>query len=119
MMRVVSVLISVFLLVFVFAEAAARGQLGGVGSAAPAAIRAVLESDTVGRGKTVRLGIEVKVGAGFHVQSAKPHDKYLIPTTVKVTGGPGVSAGEVRFPVAVEVPAPKGASSSPTLSVYE
>jgi len=49
------------------------------------------------RGSSVEAKIAVSVQPGFHVNSNKPNDEYLIPLSLKWTPGT-LAAGEVVFP---------------------
>jgi thiol:disulfide interchange protein DsbD len=46
--------------------------------------------------------VEMTIASGWHVNAHDPTDRFLIPTTLEVTPPPGVKAGEVRYPAAVE-----------------
>ncbi len=82
------------------ASVAIRGQ----GGPARAEITPLVESTPVAAGTDVRLALKVKLPPGFHTNSNKPRDPYLIPLTV--TFGPlpeGVEAKEVVFPEATDL----------------
>ena len=63
----------------------------------------LVESDGVHAGSTVRLGLQVSLPEGYHVQSDKPKDPSLIATVLTVDAPPGVSVAEVVFPPSVEL----------------
>jgi hypothetical protein len=69
---------------------------------------------SVARGQTAKQSLTLYVRAGFHVNSNKPNDDYLIPLTLTWEKGV-VEAGAVEFP------APqleKSSFSDKPLSVY-
>ena len=63
--------------------------------------------------------MEIAINGGYHVQSSRPHDKYLIPTVVRVGESAGIVFGEARYPVGEEIPGPGGGGKQETISVYE
>jgi thiol:disulfide interchange protein DsbD len=65
-----------------------------------------------GRGTLV---LEATLASGWHVNSHKPSEEYLIPTTVTLEAAPGVKFGEPRFP---EGKMEKFSFSETPLSVY-
>ncbi|MGA2182484.1 MAG: protein-disulfide reductase DsbD domain-containing protein [Bryobacteraceae bacterium] len=66
------------------------------------------------RGQTARLTLTLYVRAGFHVNSNKPNDDYLIPLRLTWDKGP-VEAGAVEYP---EPQLAKSGFSDKPLSVY-
>jgi thioredoxin:protein disulfide reductase len=46
--------------------------------------------------------VEMTIAPGWHVNGATPSDEFLIPTSLAVTPPPGVRAGPVAYPPAVE-----------------
>ena len=68
----------------------------GAGRAAEEVVRVRL---TAGGGQAV---VEATIAPGWHVNAHAPRDEFLIPTTLTVTPPPGVRAGEVAYPPAVE-----------------
>ncbi|HTR05005.1 MAG TPA: cytochrome c biogenesis protein CcdA [Thermoanaerobaculia bacterium] len=61
------------------------------------------------------LVVHAKLAAGWHVNSHKPSEDYLIPTEIKVAAAGGVRPGEPRYP---EGKLQKFAFSDTPLSVY-
>src|SRR5688572_3863584 len=62
-------------------------------------------TDPVSAGLRVASGVaavEMTIAPGWHVNANDPTDKFLIPTTLQVTPPPGMRAGAVRYPAAVE-----------------
>src|ERR1035437_7848066 len=80
--------------------------------------RAVLDRKPLDVGDKATLAVAVTVDAGWHIQSAKPYDKYLKATRVEVTTPAGVTGGEPRYPVAKDIPS-NGMSAEPFLAIYE
>jgi thioredoxin:protein disulfide reductase len=68
----------------------------------------------VGAGKAT-LVVRATLAAGWHVNSHKPSEDYLIPTEVKVDAAEGMKAGEPRYP---DGKLEKFAFSDRPLSVY-
>jgi DsbC/DsbD-like thiol-disulfide interchange protein len=58
------------------------------------------------RGQTVQAKIPVTVESGFHVNSNKPSDEYLIPLKLTWTATGALEGGEIAYP-------------KPTLEKYE
>lgn len=83
----------------------------------PADLVAVAATLTAGSepGKGL-LRIEARLAEGWHVNSHKPSEDYLIPTSVALDAAPGVTSGEARYPEGRSV---KFAFSDTPLSVYE
>ena len=73
---------------------------------------AVTPGSAAGRGT---LALKATLASGWHVNSHKPSEDYLIPTTVTLAEQPGVKFGEPRFP---EGKMEKFAFSETPLSVY-
>ena len=79
--------------------------------------RWVLDSDAFHPGDTIHAALQVTVPGKYHVQSNKPLDEFLIPTTLTVTPPKGLTVREVVFPEAMTLDAP-GISDVP-VSVFE
>jgi thiol:disulfide interchange protein DsbD len=75
----------------------------GIGIAQLRGIKAdvmpIVESDAAA-GSSVRAAVQVKLPSTLHVQSNKPRDPSLIPTTLTIDAPPGVRVGEIVFPEA-------------------
>ncbi len=72
----------------------------------------VSPASEAGRGTLV---LRATLASGWHVNSHKPTEEYLIPTTVTLADAPGVKFGEPRFP---EGKMEKFSFSETPLSVY-
>lgn len=64
----------------------------------PAVATPLLERPTATAGSTLRLALEVAVPEGLHLQSNRPRDPSLIPTTLTLDPPDGVTITEVVFP---------------------
>jgi thiol:disulfide interchange protein DsbD len=84
----------------------------------PVDVKAFLDSTPLPQGKTARIAVRFSVDPGFHIQSAKPHDEFLIPTSIDVKAPTGITVAPVRFPTADELKSPPG-SDHPTIAVYQ
>jgi len=62
------------------------------------------------------LRVDAKIAASFHVNSHKPSEDYLIPTSVSLTLPAGVKAGEPKYPAGAMK---KFSFAEKPLSVYE
>jgi thiol:disulfide interchange protein DsbD len=62
------------------------------------------------------IHVEATLAPGYHVNSHKPSEDYLIPTSVRVTPPAGVTAAEPRYPAGS---VKKFSFSDKPLSVYE
>jgi thiol:disulfide interchange protein DsbD len=76
----------------------------------------VADTDRLVAGKAFRLAVVAEVKPGWHVNSHKPKEDFLIPTEVKVKPSPGLTLSAVAYPKDVER---KFAFSEQKLAVYE
>jgi len=97
-------------------SAVAAAALAAPGAAPdPATLLTVQASaSSAGAGKAT-LVVRATLAAGWHVNSHKPSEDYLIPTDVKVDPADGVKTGEPRYP---DGKLEKFAFSDKPLSVY-
>jgi DsbC/DsbD-like thiol-disulfide interchange protein len=69
-------------------------------------VRPATGADDVVRARlTVRAGeavVEATIAPGWHVNSNRPRDAFLIPTTVTFTPPAGLRVSEVTYPAPVE-----------------
>ncbi len=79
--------------------------------------RWVVETDAAHPGRTARAAFEVTIPGKFHVQSNKPLDEFLIPTTLTVTPPEGFTVREIVYPEPVQIEA--SLISEELLSVFE
>ncbi len=61
------------------------------------------------------LRVEARLAAGWHVNSHRPSEEYLIPTEIKLDASPAARFGEPRYPEGRML---KFAFSETPLSVY-
>lgn len=73
-------------------------------------------SQAVAPGDTFELTLELTVAPGFHINSQKPEDELLVPTSVELKKDPALELKEVLFP---EARKKKFKFSDKPLSVYE
>ena len=96
--------------------ACAAAQSGGSKSPAPSTIVTVAPSfETHAAGGAV-LRLQATLSPGWHVNSHKPSEDYLIATAARLEPVPGVTFGEAHYPAGIQKKF--GFSESP-LSVYE
>ena len=64
-------------------------------------VSASVSNNKIGRGRTVRATVTMDIPGGYHVNSNRPLEKFLIPTTVKVDAPDGIRIGPIAYPRAV------------------
>ena len=64
-------------------------------------VNAALSAGQVGRGRTVQATVTMDIPAGFHVNSNRPLEKFLIPTQLKIDAPKGIRVSAVTYPRAV------------------
>jgi thiol:disulfide interchange protein DsbD len=74
------------------------------------------DADRLVAGTTFRLVVVADVKAGWHVNSHRPNEDFLIPTRVSLSPVPGLRFGEPSYPAHKEM---KFAFSEKPLAVYE
>jgi thioredoxin:protein disulfide reductase len=79
-------------------------------------IRTLAPVQSLAPGKTVILNIELNIAHAYHINSYRPLQDYLIPTTLELLPPPGVTLGKPVFPDALVKKLPF--SDSP-MAVYE
>jgi thiol:disulfide interchange protein DsbD len=94
--------------------------LAGIAAAAGAepvvTVRAVAPAEGWRAGQPGLLTLELSIREPYHINSDRPREDYLIPTTVRFTAQPGVTFGRVVFPPAVVKKLP---FSQEPMSIYE
>jgi thiol:disulfide interchange protein DsbD len=78
--------------------------------------RLVADADRLVAGRPFRLAVVADIRAGWHVNSHKPKEDFLIPTEVKLKPAAGLKFSAVAYPNDVER---KFAFSEQKLAVYE
>lgn len=79
-------------------------------------VTASLSADKVQRGRTVKGTVVLDIPGGFHVNSSRPLEKFLIPTQLKLDPQNGIRVSAVSYPRAV---LRKFKFSKNRVSVYE
>ncbi len=72
--------------------------------------------DKVYQGSEFKLAVEVNVSEGWHINSDKPYDEYLIPTSLTIVENPNFKLKKVAYPKAHDY---KFSFSESPLSVWE
>ncbi|MDR3763245.1 MAG: protein-disulfide reductase DsbD family protein [Acidobacteriota bacterium] len=83
---------------------------------APAVSVAPVPTVAVVRGRKTKLKLDLTVNRGFHINSNKPHDDLLLPTTVRFNPPGGVVFANILYPEGEELVLPF--MGKDTLSVY-
>lgn len=83
---------------------------------APAVSVSPIPTVTVVRGGKAPFKIDLAVNRGFHVNSNKPHDELLLPTTVRLSPPTGVVIMNIQYPEGEELALPF--MGKETLNVY-
>ena len=65
------------------------------------AITPVVETDAVHPGTTARVALAVTLDPGYHVNSNRPLDEFLIPTVLRLDPPAGIALEGVAFPEAI------------------
>jgi DsbC/DsbD-like thiol-disulfide interchange protein len=73
-------------------------------------------NDKAQKGRIVQAAVVIDIPSGYHINSSKPLESFLIPTSLKVEAPGGVRAGAVMYPRAA---LRKFKFSQKQLSVYE
>lgn len=79
-------------------------------------VSASFSNNKVNRGRSVRATVVMDIPGGYHVNSNRPLEKFLIPTQLKVDAPDGIRVGAVIYPRAV---LRKFKFSKSNVSVYE
>ena len=70
-------------------------------SASDVKVSGSIAPDKIKKGRMTKASVVIDIPKGLHVQSNKPHDKYLIPTKLDVETPAGMKVGPVVYPRAV------------------
>jgi thiol:disulfide interchange protein DsbD len=70
-------------------------------SAPNISVAAALSAQKVQRGRSVQATVVMDIPSGFHVNSNRPLEKFLIPTQLKIDTPKGVRVSPVTYPRAV------------------
>lgn len=108
MRKLLLVIASVFLYLVTIQVAAAQAPNIGVNG--------YFANDKAQKGRIVQAAVVIDIPSGYHINSSKPLESFLIPTSLKVEAPGGVRAGAVMYPRAA---LRKFKFSQKQLSVYE
>lgn len=70
-------------------------------SAPKIGVNGSLSANKVQRGRTVQATVVMNIPSGYHVNSSRPLERFLIATQVKVEAPKGIRVGPVSYPRAV------------------
>lgn len=79
-------------------------------------VSAKFASDTVQRGRTVQATVVMEIPSGYHVNSNRPLEKFLVATQLQIEAPKGIRVGRVSYPRAL---LRKFKFSKQPVSVYE
>src|ERR1041384_3105862 len=91
-------------------QAVAAAQAPNIG------VNAYFANDKAQKGRIVQAAIVIDIPSGYHINSSRPLESFLIPTSLKVEAPSGVRVGAVMYPRAA---LRKFKFSQKQLSVYE
>ncbi len=109
-MKIFNLLAVLFLLLTVnsFAQFGVRNDL--------IKVKTYQSFDKVYKGSEFKLALEVNVAEGWHINSDKPYDEYLIPTSLTIVENPNFKLKKVAYPKPHDY---KFSFSESPLSVWE
>jgi DsbC/DsbD-like thiol-disulfide interchange protein len=96
--------------VALFVHAVAAAQAPNIG------VNGYFANDKAQKGRIVQAAVVIDIPSGYHINSSKPLESFLIPTSLKVEASGGVRAGAIMYPRAT---LRKFKFSQKQLSVYE
>ena len=67
-------------------------------SAPNIAVNGSLAADKIGRGRTVQGTVVMDIPSGYHVNSNRPLEKFLIATQLQIEAPNGIRVGPIRYP---------------------
>ena len=108
MKPIIRILLAITIALFVHAVAAAQAPNIGVNG--------YFATDKAQKGRAVQAAVVIDIPSGYHINSSRPLESFLIPTSLKVDAPGGVRAGAVMYPRAA---LRKFKFSQKQLSVYE
>jgi hypothetical protein len=95
-------LVCLVLLAALFASAAGQTQSFG----APGVTVLPIEPVTIQPGKSATLKMSFRINSGFHINSNKPTQEILIPTTVKLSPPAEMLVGKLEYPAGEQMALP-------------
>jgi len=79
-------------------------------------VRALAPAEPLAPGKPANLTVELTIASPYHINSDRPLEDFLIPTTLEFEPHPRITFGKPVFPAAPEIKLP---FSETPMSVYE
>ena len=70
-------------------------------SAPNISVNGSLAANKIGRGRTVQGTVVMDIPAGYHVNSNRPLEKFLIATELQIEAPPGMRVGRIVYPRAL------------------
>src|SRR5438105_10384359 len=108
MKPIIRILLAITIALFVHAVAAAQAPNIGVNG--------YFATDKAQRSRVVQAAVVIDIPSGYHINSSRPLESYLIATSLKVDGPSGIRIGPTLYPRAA---LRKFKFSKKPLSVYE
>ena len=108
MKPITRILLAIAIALIVHASAAAQAPNIGVNG--------YFATDKAQKGRAVQAAVVIDIPSGYHINSSRPLESFLIPTSLKVEAPSGVRVGAVMYPRAA---LRKFKFSQKQLSVYE
>jgi DsbC/DsbD-like thiol-disulfide interchange protein len=96
--------------VALFVQAVTSAQAPNIG------VNGYFANDKAQKGRIVQAAVVIDIPSGYHINSSRPLESFLIPTSLKVDAPGGVRVGAVMYPRAA---LRKFKFSQKQLSVYE
>ena len=97
---VISRLLSVFLLI---APLSAQQDTVGEGKKSPSVTLVPPAAANVSKGKANNVELQFRISPGFHINSNKPSQEYLIPTVLKLDPPTDIAVGKIAYPPGEEM----------------
>jgi DsbC/DsbD-like thiol-disulfide interchange protein len=108
-MRKIFLIIAAVLILFTQIQVASA-QAPNIG------VNGYFANDKAQKGRIVQAAVVIDIPSGYHINSSRPLESFLIPTSLKVEAPSGVRVGAVMYPRAA---LRKFKFSQKQLSVYE
>ena len=96
------------------ARPAASRRRGFVAEKHPVKLTATPSAGRVAPGESLQIKLSIEIAKGWHINSHRPLEDFLIPTAVAVKAGLPVEVGEIAYPQGTDIEL-----AGDTLSVYE
>lgn len=98
--RIATALTALAVVCGIGAHRAARAQDSAVPQSAASVVKTNVYTslDQVPRGKDFQVAVVVNIASGYHMNSHKPNDSYLIPTTLTPQVPAGITLADTVYP---------------------